>query len=124
MYLRILTYSQYIPTTGENDIIETCTIKSENSPNRRRRGRPRKNKKNFDEALENLCCDDCTFIGVSPEAVMKHRIEVHGDASLSQILPSIKDEINDDAEDDDDDEDDDDWNDLGYDTSFLGANWF
>ena len=104
----ILTKS---PNVGDNleDNVVSDNVK-DGGLRRRRRGRPRKKKpSNYDESLGNLCCEVCSFIGISMEAVKNHQKEVHGDlnsTSRAEILPSV---VKSEGEDED-------WHDLAYDT--------
>ena len=106
------TSSNVDDNLGEDNVVSE---KLKDGPRRRRRGRPRKKKpSNFDESLGNLCCEECSFIGISMEAVKNHQKEVHGGdvintTSMAEIiLPSVvKSEV---------DDEDEDWHDLAYDT--------
>ena len=98
-----------IPLESTNEDIESI-IKSDVNPTRRRRGRPRKTK-SYEDNFEKLCCDECSYIGESMEAVLRHKNDIHVENSLSEILQSVKDEVN---------EEDEDWtSDLAYDPTFL-----
>ena len=99
-----------IPLESTNEDIESI-IKSDVNPTRRRRGRPRKTK-SYEDNFEKLCCDECSYIGESMEAVLRHKNDIHVENSLSEILQSVKDEVN--------EEEDADWTaDLAYDPTFL-----